>query len=327
MRGVFFDPARQDADLAEPFLDERRPFADGMFLVPQGECVPALGEQMDLGRNAGAVERPRVQRAVADFVDGVVPGLQQERRRRALRHVDRGIEPRAGTAEMPRIERDREVRATADTVDRIDRPVGGFKNIAGLRNEIAAGRKTDYADLVRIDPQRLRLRAHVPDRTLRVLQRERHLRRDRASAAVVPMVIAVRDAILGEDAGDAARRDPVADFRTFRRNHHGPKAASRKHDHGDAGVPALRRKYRHRRAGDVEDGFRCAAPDRLRRLHGQDALGRRGNALHVRRTIRPDRNLRQAGGRLPDAHGSGVGRRRALRSDGVRQPQDADQKR
>ena len=97
MRGVFFDLARQDADLAEPFLDERRPFADGMFLVPQGECVPALGEQMDLGRNAGAaIEQTAVSAEgmkslgqIGGDMSGIEEGKGANQHARLLSRVER----------------------------------------------------------------------------------------------------------------------------------------------------------------------------------------------------------------------------------------------
>ena len=103
----------QNPDLLEPVLDERRPRRNRMLLAPQAEGVPALGEEMNLCRDARIIKSPRIDGAVTDFVDGVIPRLQQECRRRLLRDVYAGIESGAGATQMPRIKRNSKVRATA----------------------------------------------------------------------------------------------------------------------------------------------------------------------------------------------------------------------
>src|SRR4029077_8028185 len=101
-------------------------------------------------RNASIVERPRINRAVADFVDGVIPRLQEECRRCLLGDVYARIEGSAGATQMTRIDRDSKVRATAQLVSRIDWLVGGREDIAGLRTQIAACREADHPYFVGI---------------------------------------------------------------------------------------------------------------------------------------------------------------------------------
>jgi hypothetical protein len=46
--------------------------------------VPTFGKEMNLCRDARIIESPRIDRAVADFVNRVIPCLQQKRRWRLL---------------------------------------------------------------------------------------------------------------------------------------------------------------------------------------------------------------------------------------------------
>jgi hypothetical protein len=84
-----------------------------MLLAPEAEGMTALGKEMDLCRDARIIKSTRINRAVADVVNGVIPRLQQERRRRLLCDVYAGIESGTGATQMARIKRDSKVRATA----------------------------------------------------------------------------------------------------------------------------------------------------------------------------------------------------------------------
>lgn len=103
-----------------------------MFLAPEAEGVPALGKKMDLCRYARMIKSPRIDRAVADVIDGVIPRLQQECRRRLLCDVNGGIESATGATQMTRIKRNSKVRATAQLVKCIDWLVSRRENVAGL---------------------------------------------------------------------------------------------------------------------------------------------------------------------------------------------------
>ena len=84
-----------------------------MLLAPQAEGVPALGKEMDLCRDARSTKSTRINRAVAYFVDGVIPRLQQECRRRLLCDVYARIESGTGATQMTRIKRNSKFRPTA----------------------------------------------------------------------------------------------------------------------------------------------------------------------------------------------------------------------
>ena len=103
----------QNSDFLEPVLDERRPHRHRVFCTPQAEGVPAFGKEMNLCRDTCIIKSPRIDGAVADVVNWVIPRLQQERRRCLLCDVDAGIESGPGATEMTRIKRNGEVRATA----------------------------------------------------------------------------------------------------------------------------------------------------------------------------------------------------------------------
>ena len=65
--------------------------------------MTAPGKEMDLCRDTRIIKSPRIDGAVADVVNGVIPRLQQERWWRLLRDVYAGIESGLGATEMTRI--------------------------------------------------------------------------------------------------------------------------------------------------------------------------------------------------------------------------------
>ena len=144
--------------------------------------MPAPGKEVHLGRNACVVQGTRVHGALADPVDRVVPSLKQECRRRLFCDAEAGIEgPRLlilATAKMTGIESDREVRTAAHLVGGVDRFVGRLEYVTGLSNQVSAGGESNDTDLVRIDIELLSTRANEPDRSLRILEGARDLRRD-----------------------------------------------------------------------------------------------------------------------------------------------------
>src|SRR5689334_7698883 len=105
---------------------------------------------------------------------------------------------------MTGIERDGKVRKTAQLVNDINWLVGRLEYVAGLRHQIATCRKADHANLLGIKVQFLRFGPNQPDSSLRVLKRAGNPRRNVAIAILVPVVIALRNAVLQQYAGDPA---------------------------------------------------------------------------------------------------------------------------
>src|SRR6185436_9683800 len=75
-------PKLQNPDFLEPVLDERRPRRNWMFCAPQAKGMTAPGKEMDLCRHTRIIKSPRIDVAIADVVNVVIPCLQQERWRR-----------------------------------------------------------------------------------------------------------------------------------------------------------------------------------------------------------------------------------------------------
>ncbi len=286
-----------------------------MLQRSQRERVAATREQVHLGGHAGLVERARVHRAVADPVDRIVPGLQQEGRRRALRHLESGVERLAAAADVAREEGDREIGPAADLVDRVDRRIRRLEQVAGLCDQVAACREPHHADPVRVDAERLCLRPDQADRALRILQRARDLGRDAAVAAFLVVVVAARHAVLGQHAGDAAVREPFADLGALERDRERHEAATGEdHDRG-ARAAAPGGVHGHGRRAHVEDRLGAVAMQRLRRELAEHAFRWLRRGVHAGGRAGPDRPLPQARWCFPDA---GFARLRRLRAGGVR---------
>ena len=113
--------------------------------------MPALGKEMYLRRDAGIIKGPRINRAVADIVNGIIPRLEQECRGRLFCDVEAGIKSAAVATEVARIKRDGKIGAAAQFISRIDRLVRWLEYIAGLCDQITARREADHSDLVRIE--------------------------------------------------------------------------------------------------------------------------------------------------------------------------------
>jgi len=104
------------------------------------EGVSALGEEVNLCWHAGVIEGTGIKGSVADLFHGVVPGLQQEGRRRLPGHLDAGIEGGTGATDVPRIERDGKVGAAA---------FGWNQRLPGGRLERIAGPTLRHAGLAK----------------------------------------------------------------------------------------------------------------------------------------------------------------------------------
>lgn len=118
---------------------------------------------------------------------------------------------------------------------------------------------------------------------------------------LVPVVIAFGHAIFKQDAGDASGRHPVTYLSPLKVHRQKTEPAAGENHHRRARILTLGRKDRHGWRGYVI-GYDVRAPrDDIRRLRDLDSLGRLRDTRHVRRTVRPDRDLFESRRRLPDA--------------------------
>ena len=269
--------------------------------MPKAEVVFARGEQVEFCRDLRPVQSLGVDETVADRIYGVVPSLSDEGRRSPAGDPETRIERIARAAQVARIHRDCKVRATADRIDGVDGRISRLEDVADLRDQIAAGRKSNHSDLVRIDLQLARPRSDESDRPLRILEGPRDVGRDRAPAFLTPIVIGAWDSILRQDAGDPLCRQPIADFGAPDGEDDRPKAAAREDDHGRTSADAFGREHGHGRRSDIEHGLGVAAADRLRCLRDQDAFRLVIPAIHILSCPGPDRGLLEPRRRLPDA--------------------------
>lgn len=199
--GSFWLLLLQNLNVAEPFLDKQGPDSIGRATSPQAERVSAAGEKMGFRRNTRGFKSPRIDRAVARLVGGIVPGHQQEDGRRLPGHLDSRVEGAIGTAEMAREKQDGEIRPATGLIFSSTDSVARLEDIAHLRAKISTGGKAHHTNLPAVDLQFLRFRADQSDRALCVLQRLRDLGGDMAFAFAVPIVIRSRNAILGHYTG------------------------------------------------------------------------------------------------------------------------------
>src|SRR3546814_12178336 len=72
----------------EPIFHERRPSLNGMTQRAHGEGVTSLGKEMDFCWNACLVQRSRIDGAVANRIDRIVPSLKKKCRRGSLGEFD-----------------------------------------------------------------------------------------------------------------------------------------------------------------------------------------------------------------------------------------------
>ncbi len=152
---------------------------------------------------------------------------------------------------MARIQRYGEVRAEVLAVGGVDGRVGAIAMRADIGDQVAAGRKAQDADLVRIDVQGPGLMTQDRDRALGVLQRHGHGWRFLAVAGVVIVRSAVRHAVFQHDAGHPPGRRPIADLGAFQVDGQDLVAAPREHDHRRPRIAPLGRVDREGRPGDV----------------------------------------------------------------------------
>jgi len=162
--------------------------------------MSTLRVQMHLDRNAAFFQPRVVAQRFLDAVDRIILVLQQERRRRLRADVraDVRIQRDAvlGQRQVPRIQRDSEIRTAAFLVRRIDRLVRTLREMrADVRDQVAASGKSEHADLVRVDMPLGGVQAQQSDCSLRVLQRRGLLAPDGAPAPLErPPMASVRAA-------------------------------------------------------------------------------------------------------------------------------------
>ena len=136
------------------------------------KTVTTLGENVHLGRNAGALE----SQIKLDSLIGrafVVGGDGQKRRGRLFRYPDFWNELFAARLEnAARINEDTEIGPAANLIGGVDGWIGAFVIVrAGNGREVAAGQKAHDADPLRIDMPFACFGAHHAHRALGIHQR------------------------------------------------------------------------------------------------------------------------------------------------------------
>jgi hypothetical protein len=196
----------ENSNLSQPPFNQQRPGCDRISRAPQPEGVSAFCEEVHLGMRSSPMKRPRVNNAVADIIDRIIPRLQNESRRRILADVEIGVDDTSRPANVARVECHSEVGPAADLIHGVNWLVGIAEHVAGLRNQEPSRGHTDYADFVRIDVQFAGFSPNKSDRSLRVLERSGDLRHNTAIASLVPVISALGNAILEQYASDPFRR-------------------------------------------------------------------------------------------------------------------------
>ena len=114
-------------------------------------------------------------------------------------------------------------------------------------------------------------------------------------------MIAFRDAIFGQDAGNTFRSYPTTYLRALLGDDDGLEPATWKHNDRGTGVPSLRRKNSHRRRGNVPSRLGSSSLERVWRLGDFDPFGSTRYAFHIGRALWPDRDLLKTRRGLPNA--------------------------
>ncbi len=222
----------------------------------QAEGMAATGVDVHLGRYLGVLQRQEIGHRVAYIIDRIVLGLDDQGRRRARigrRRMRQAQIVVVRRPQVPGIERHGEVGAKILAVGGIDGRVGAHAVGADVGDQMPAGRKAQYADLVRIDMQGLGLVTQDRDRALGVLQGHGHGRRLLAVAGVVPVRPTVRHAVFQHDAGHPLGGGPIADLGAFQVDGQDLVAAPREHHHRSPRIAPPGGIDREGRPGDIVD--------------------------------------------------------------------------
>src|SRR3546814_17779587 len=100
-----------------------------------GEGVTSLGKEMDFCWNACLVQRSRIDGAVANRIDRIVPSLKKKCRRGHLGDFDSRIKRAPRSAQVAREHCDGKIGPAAHFVYFVDWLIGRFDYFAGLRDQ------------------------------------------------------------------------------------------------------------------------------------------------------------------------------------------------
>src|SRR5882724_3035698 len=281
-------------DRPQPLLRQLRPSRYRQFRPPQPKPMPAVRIQMHLHRNLGLLQPNVVNQRFLYRVYRVILRLHQKRRRRLSSHLNIWIQLELlfVRPQMPRIKRHRKIRPAAFFVRRIHGRIQPPRKMrADIRYQVPACRKSQHANLVRIDVPLRRVQAHQPYCPLRILQRRGCFWLQLAPALFIPARPRIRHTILQQHARNPLRHQPVAHLRSFQIDGQFLRAAARKHHHCNSRILSARRINRHRRPRHVAHGNpRFARNQRIR--YRRRVLLPPSHSLRLRHRRRPDRNLR-----------------------------------
>jgi len=273
-------------DRVQPSLDKFGPVCDWEIRKAESPTVSTVRVDMKLGGDLGVLEREEVDSGVFD-VDGIVFGLNDEGGRSFLCGMDISVgrEVLFGEGEVAGVDDDGEVGAAAFVVGGIDDWVEALIEVRAERGgEMRSGGETKDADAMRVDVPFGGVRPDEADGALRVLQ----------SGGRFRVWTGVGDAIFEKDTGDAAAREPVADFGAFEIDRENVITATRK-DHNSCASAFC--------GGLVESdrGIRDVAETDQRFAGDEIVFGSRGVAfglgvwLCVGHALGPDGNLSVVG--------------------------------
>lgn len=298
---------REDAEGGEPGFDDGGPVGGGEGRGAEAEGVAAVGIDVEFGGDAGAFEGGEVGESVFDAVDVVVFILEEEGGWGLGGDVgaDVGVEGEGvvGEGEVAGVEGDREVGAGGGPVGGIDGGVEAVGEVdAGGGDEMAAGGEAEDADLMRIQIKLGGVEADEGDGALGVFK---GLGRGGVGAGFWELRFA-GDAVLDEDAGDAAGSEPVADLSAFEINGEDLVAAAGEDEDGGVRGVMGRRVDGVGGDGDGVDEDPGAAGDKVGGAGGLDGFGVLMRAS-VRGCGRPEIDLDVAGSRLPGLGDGGEG--------------------
>ena len=193
-----------DVDCVQPSFYELGPVRYGLIRGTKAPSVAAVGVDMKFGGNFGVFESEKIDGGGFD-VHGIVFGLNDEGWRSFFSGMDFGVGRHVlfGDGEIAGINDDGEIGPATDAVSGVDGIVEALIVVRAERGgEMSSGGEAEDTNAMRIDVPLGGARADEANSALCVLE----------SGGRFRIWAGVGNAIFEDDAGDAARGEPVADF-------------------------------------------------------------------------------------------------------------------
>ncbi len=173
-----------------------------MIALADAEVVGGRRIDVQLRRDAGLPQRKVHQHAVLRRADDIGPAVREKYRRRSGRDTQAGSDlVLVLRLQVARIDSNGEVGPATDFVHVINRLVGSPVEARRRRNcQMAAGRETHHADLLRIDAPLAGFAPHEADSPLRIGERA-------SGRHALGLIWSARHTVLEDDSGDA-----IADY-------------------------------------------------------------------------------------------------------------------